>query len=288
MGHPVERTAAALRALSPYASFGTDVSDGDGWVCLADVPDRLEDWVGSITAFHRDRRLAVSLVGLGLASAAVHPAMASFVLDGPCPDPVAANLAVRPDADGHLAESGVRGPAFAALAAAPTAHPAPAPEPAPEPGTGGAPAVHLADEDAVADWWAERAVATLSPLFEDLHGRWRLARPAAWGAVADELAGTALWVAELAGRDVTAAWRLAGRFTDALARRAPVRVARPRLYEVAAGPAAGRSHSVRGTCCLYYRSSETSGPRQDRYCNTCPLLDEPTRAERLSTLTAAG
>jgi hypothetical protein len=269
--HPVRRTAAALHALSPYAGFGTDVADGDGWVPLADVPGRLEGWVGSLTAFHDDRRLAVSLLGLGLASTAVHPAMASFVLDGRCPDPVTGNLAVRPDADGHLTETGVRGPAFASAADA-----------------GEPPTVRLADEDAVADWWAERAVATLAPLFEELHARWRLARPAAWGAVADELAGTAVWVAELAGRDVAATWRLAGRFTDALARRAPVRVVRPRLYLVDDGPARGRSHSVRGTCCLYYRSSESSGPLRDRYCNTCPLLDEPTRAERLSTLTAAG
>jgi hypothetical protein len=271
VGHPVGRTAAALRALSPYAGFGTDVTAADGWVPFTDVPGRLEGWIGSVTAFHGDRRLAASLIGLGLASAAAHPAVASFVLDGRCPDPIAQNLAVRPDADGHLAETGVLGPGFAALTTA-----------------GEDAAIALADEDAVADWWAERAVASLAPLFDELHGRWRLARPAAWGAVADELAGSALWTAELGGRDVAAAWRLAGRFTDALARRAPVRVVRPWLYRVDAGPAAGRSHSVRGTCCLYYRSSESSGPRQDRYCNTCPLLDEPTRAERLSTLTAAG
>jgi hypothetical protein len=149
-----------------------------------------------------------------------------------------------------------------------------------DPATADPRSVVLADEAALDEWWAAGVAATLAPLLAAVRARAPFGLRNLWGGVADEVTGTVIWVAQLAGRDADEAWLRGQRLLDALARHAPIRFARGRPFLVT-HPGGRRLFQVRGTCCLYYRSAAETGPPEQTYCNTCPLRDDDSRQRRL-------
>ncbi|WP_432973726.1 hypothetical protein [Dactylosporangium sp. CA-233914] len=264
---PVAQTAARLDALDPYAGFAV-IPDDDGWVPLAgaEAGGHVNAWLTQLDTVHGRRSVAGSMLGMQFGEAVAGVAVAAMVLDGRCPDPAVGNLAVRVHAEGYLERRAVLTPAVAVLPSDPAAA---------DPHS-----VVVADEAALDEWWAQRAATTLTPLLAAIRARVPFSLRNLWGGVADEVAGTAIWVAQLAGRDAEAAWQHGRRLVDALARHAPVRLAAGRPFPVAY-PGGRRLFQVRGTCCLYYRSAAETGPPQETYCTTCPLRDDDSRRQRL-------
>jgi hypothetical protein len=103
-----------------------------------------------------------------------------------------------------------------------------------------------------------------------------------WSALADELAAGLMRAALETDGDVDRAWQDASALLDVLAERVEVPFTRPRLdrTEWSGGCT---PFSVRGTCCLYYKTVDgTPDRRSDDYCTTCPLADEGWRRQRMA------
>lgn len=264
---PVAETAARLDALNRFAGFDVEPAPGGDWIRLADARhgERLDGWLARLVELHGRRNVAGSMLGMQIAEVVAGVTVAALTLDRRCPDPAIGNLAVRLHAEGYLARRAVTGPVVAVLPGDPAAA---------DPHS-----VVVADEDALHDWWAARAVATLTPLLDAVRERAPFSLRNLWGSVSDEATGTAIWVGQLAGLAEDEAWRRARRLLDALARHAPIPFARSRPFPVAY-PGGRRLFQVRGTCCLYYRSAAESRPPAEAYCSTCRLRDDDSR-ERL-------
>ncbi|OJF15841.1 hypothetical protein BG844_02365 [Couchioplanes caeruleus subsp. caeruleus] len=261
-------TAARLSGLDAAAGFDVGLEPGGDWVALAAATDsgHLDAWLAALVSLHGRRPLAGSLLGLQLARAVIAPTVAALVLDRRCPDPAIDNLVVRVDAVTGLDGCAVRRPTVALL---PT-----------DPAATGRDSIVRADEDDLHQWWARRAAATLAPILTAVRARAPFGIRRLWGAVSDEVTGTAIEIAQLAGRDPYPAWRYAQRLLAALSVHAPVALTRARPFPVAV-PGGEVLCQVRGTCCLSYRSTTAAGPPADRYCDTCPLRDDQSRHRRL-------
>jgi hypothetical protein len=265
---PVADTAARLAALDDHAGFEVVAAPGGDWVPLAEAErgGHLDGWLARLAQVHGRRNVAGSLVGGLVGEAVAGLTVAAITLDRRCPDPAAGNVAVRVHADGHLERRGVLGPAVAVLPG--------------DPAAGDPRSVLVGDEAALHEWWAARAAASLAPLLAAVRARAPFGLRRLWGGVADEVAGTAIWIAQLAGRDAGEAWGLGRRMVDALARHAPVGLARGRPFDVGY-PGGRRLFQVRGTCCLSYRSATETGPPAEAFCSTCPLRDDDSRRRHL-------
>jgi hypothetical protein len=265
---PLRETAARLSALDPYAGFEVGPAPDDGWLSLGTVErdGRLDTWLALLVSRHGRRNVAGSTLGSHLAGAVIGPTVSAMMLDNRCPDPAVDNLAVRTDAGGDVQRSAILTPTVVVL-----------PE---DPGAADPHSVVVTDEAALHSWWAERAAATLSPLLAAVRARAPFGLRNLWGTVADDVAGMAIWTAQLAGRDADPAWQRAQRLIDALAQHAPVKLNRGRPFPVGY-PGGTQLFQVRGTCCLYYRSALECGPPAETYCNTCPLRDDDSRERRL-------
>jgi hypothetical protein len=257
-------TAGRLSALDEYAGFEVLHTVGPGWLRLPDLD--LDEHLAGLVALHGRRNVAGSMFGAQLAEVVIGPSVSALVLESRCPDPAADNLALRLAEEGHVARVAVLSPAMAVLPGDPAAA---------EPHS-----VVLPSPEAVHAWWAERVAATLGPLLAGVRARAPFSLRHLWGSVGDDVTGTAIRIAQLAGRDAGPAWQLAERLLDALAPHLPVRPARGIPFPVRY-TGGQRLFQVRGTCCLYYRSAEETGPPAERYCSTCPLRDDDSRLRHL-------
>ncbi|ROO60492.1 hypothetical protein EDC02_2377 [Micromonospora sp. Llam0] len=131
---------------------------------------------------------------------------------------------------------------------------------------------HLGEPDLPADGdlldaAADEITAFLAPVFAYVAALTRYGLPGLWGHVADQIHRRAL----AAGPEPATAWIAAGRLTDRLARRVPLRT-RPRLDDTAV--AASDILLINGTCCLLYRihSDPFSGGDEAGHCTACPRL----------------
>jgi hypothetical protein len=140
----------------------------------------------------------------------------------------------------------------------------------------------VSDLDALVNWWAERLVAAVTPLIEAVRARLPFGGRCQWGSLADRVAYPPMALARRGGGDGASAWAEATTLIDALARHAPVRFARPKPFSVdwARGEA---WFSVKGTCCLRYRTAVQPDPCGAGYCNSCPILDDARRCARWRT-----
>jgi hypothetical protein len=260
-------TAARLGAADAYAGFEV-CPPPDGWITLdtAETDGRLDAWLDALVTTHGRRNVAGSMLAVQLGEIAVGLPVAAMLADDRCPDPAVTNLAGRLHPEGYLDGRAVRTPTVAVL---PT-----------DPAAGRPDSVVMPDEAAMTAWWAARTAATLGPLLAAVRARAPFSLRNLWGVVADEVAGTAVWVAQLTGRDPRAAWQRSQRLLDALAEHAPYPLGRGALFPVA-HPCGERMFQVRGTCCLYYRSAAVTGPPSEAFCNTCPLRDDESRLRRL-------
>lgn len=126
---------------------------------------------------------------------------------------------------------------------------------------------------------AAAAIARIgTPLVETLCAQLPVGPVAVWGGVADAIGAYALWFAREADGDALGVWADVEGLLHRLRRHVPVRYG-PRLLPVAWS--GGVTHfPVRGTCCLYYRTSSAPAG-EDRYCTTCPLRSERSRTARI-------
>jgi hypothetical protein len=128
---------------------------------------------------------------------------------------------------------------------------------------------------------AEMVHRLTAPIVETLTAELPVGASAAWGSVADSLAGHALHLARASGRDLDDVWVAAQRLLDGLESRLAIQLVRPRPLLVPWTGGIAR-HQTRGTCCLHHRTCADPDPRGDGYCATCPLRDEASRIERIA------
>lgn len=128
--------------------------------------------------------------------------------------------------------------------------------------------------------FAHHLVETVGPWFAAIRARAPFGRRGMWGQLADDLCGTALWIARTAGLDQRAVWGEAQAMVDQVAAAVPELRARPRLFPVAWQ---GREmlFQVKGTCCLWYTRHDDADTLGEGYCTTCPLRADDVRQERL-------
>lgn len=142
-------------------------------------------------------------------------------------------------------------------------------------------AMVLADQTALAEHYAESLVKILTPLLGAVRQRAPYGSGGLWGAVADDVTGTALGAARLAGSDGWAAWALSQVVLDHVAARQTHLRRRPTPFPVSwsGGEAL---FQVKGTCCLYYKTHDgPPDPESDSYCSTCPFRGNDDRLSRL-------
>lgn len=138
-----------------------------------------------------------------------------------------------------------------------------------------------ADLPALRGRWAAETAAALGPLFRELARRLRFGLPGMWGSVADGVAGHTLWVGNAVGAGPDRVWAEVTALLDALAEAVPQIRVRPRRHLVPWSGGVGHT-SVRGTCCLHYRTVETPDPDGDGYCSSCPLRTDASRERRIA------
>jgi hypothetical protein len=129
-------------------------------------------------------------------------------------------------------------------------------------------------------WFAQRAVATLDPLLSAVREVGRYPLRNLWGAVADDLCGSAVWAVRESVGDLArteAAWAETQALLDDVAALAPHLKVRPRPFPVSWSRGTAL-FQVRGTCCLYFRTPE-AGQRseEERYCGSCPFREDGQR-----------
>lgn len=153
----------------------------------------------------------------------------------------------------------------------------------------GDPSAGCADVQVVDDVEERRRLAAgqirsvAAPIFDSLRALVPYGRPGMWGSLADGLAGTALHTVQrhLGGGDPAEAWVGVDALLDELVRQVPDLRARPRRQLI---PWSGGTwhQSVRGTCCLYYKTRVDPDPCGDGYCTSCPHRPDQSRAERIT------
>jgi hypothetical protein len=126
-----------------------------------------------------------------------------------------------------------------------------------------------------------RSVA--EPIFDAVRALVPYGRSGMWGSLADGLAGTALHTEQrrAGGGDPAGTWAGVDALIDELVRQVPELRARPRRQLI---PWSGgtRHQSVRGTCCLYYKTCTDPDPCGDGYCSSCPHRPDESRALRIT------
>ena len=245
--------------------------DGPGWLALSEVlrgdalavlfADRAEDAGGA-------RDYLGASVAAALSGAVIAAGWVPMLLDARLPDLSPSNLAVhRAEGGGWFDRIALRNDDCLVVAGDPAA------------GQSGARAVSALDD--LHRQFAAFLVAALEPWFVAVRRRAPYGRYGMWGQVADDLCGTALRAARRADLDGEAAWDEAQAVLDLVAAQVPELRARPRLF-----PVTWRSgevlFSVKGTCCLWYRTQEAPDPGGEGYCGSCPLRDDECRRARLT------
>jgi hypothetical protein len=126
-----------------------------------------------------------------------------------------------------------------------------------------------------------RSVA--GPIFTAVRDRVPYGRSGMWGSLADGVAVGILHSEQRrpGGGDPAGAWAAVDALLDELAQQTLALRARPRRQLIAWS--GGTWHqTVRGTCCLYYKTSPDPDPCGDGYCSSCPLRPDESRAERIT------
>lgn len=277
---PLAGTLGRLAALDPYLTAGIGQPTGADWHRLDGVVagGQVDRWLADLMAQHGGQsNVAGAYLGAWLAGAVLTVPVAALVLERRVPVLAAGDVWVHRHPEGWFDRIALRAPAVAVLAG--------------DAAGGHADSRVLPDEAGLLEAFAEQLVATLEPLLGAVRARARYGLRGLWGAVADDLTGTALWAAELAGRDQAEqrahgadpgqAWRVGTALTDRVATRVPQLRARPRLFPVSWSRGKALAQ-VKGTCCLYFRTYDgVPDPSGEGYCTTCPFREDESRRRRL-------
>jgi len=266
-GSPLAETARRLTEKDRYRRFEVGIPEGDGWIPAAQLLDRgfAAAWFERVAARSGDRRFAAGVLSRAYVSAVVlawaFPVLAEARLPLSPLEGVRLHVGERSRVDGvALAD-----PRVAVVAGDPAQ---------------GLPGISvLGSRDQLWDALAE-TLAGMEPLLERVREVSGLGWPALWGEVADQVAGSGLWLARLYGRDPWAAWDEAMSVIRRLAAREPRLRVRPRPFPVQ-WRGGEELHMVRGTCCLHYRRGKAAQPGEELYCVSCPLRPDDWRRETI-------
>jgi hypothetical protein len=266
-GMALAETGARLAAVDEHLGFVVGEPAEPSWIRLDHVVS--DGWVDRYAQMLVDREGRRDVAGSYLGARLVGPlglrTVGAICLSRRAPDPALDGVHVH-----RNAECGFDGVAFArpVMAVLPT-----------DP-VAGSPGAHVVDDlDDLVDWWAQRLVAAATPLIESIRARLPFGRRCLWGGLADRIAFPPLALARRTGGDGPAAWAEATRLIDALARHAPMRFARPKPFMVDwAGSEAW--FSIKGTCCLRYRTAPGPDPCGANHCNSCPILSDAQHLTR--------
>jgi hypothetical protein len=268
---PLAHTLARLDAADEYCRFVDGEPGGGGWhrldEVLADVR-LLDDWYQTIVdgAASGKRDVAGSYFAGWLSGVIVDSAAIALVAEQRSWPLRASNLAVHRHDEGWFDGIAVLAPDVRMLSSDPDAH---------HPH-----AVSFGRVDQLRSVLIDETVELAGRLFSEIRARAPYGVRGMWGALADGLAATLVHAADDADDDIDAAWKAATALLDALDARVGVPFNRPRL-DRAEWSGGCSSFTVKGTCCLYYKTVDgASGPSNDDYCTTCPLRDERWRRER--------
>lgn len=270
---PLAETFRRLAALDAYlaAEIGEPASEGGAdWYRLDGIVagGEVDRWLADLTARYGGRpNIAGAFLGAWLAGAVITVPVAALVLERRVPVLAAGGVWIHQHPDGWFDGIALRAPTVALLAGdAARDHPD---------------SRVAEDEAALFDAYTEQLVAVLEPLLAAVRARARYGLRGLWGAVADDLTGTAVWVAGEAGRDQVEAWRVGAALSDRVAARVPQLRTRARPFPVSWSGGEALSQ-VKGTCCLDFRTYDgVPDPSGDGYCVTCPFRDDGSRRQRL-------
>jgi hypothetical protein len=272
----LEESAARLQAAAAYLVLDVGEPEGAAWHSWDSLrtSDFVPRWIDALAAGGEEapwpRAVAGSFVGCQLVAPVVRAAAAMALLESRAPDVSPGNVLVHQHEAGWFDRIAVRSPTVAVLAG--------------DPAAGDADAVVLADRRDLHRWLAERIVASLDPVLQAVRAATRLGLPALWGSVGDDVAAMVL-VARDAGATLDEsreAWRRADALVEEIAVLAPRLRTRPQA-ETVAGPTGPVLVTVRGTCCLDYRTPAGAARRacgEPAYCLACPLEDAAVRRAR--------
>ena len=139
----------------------------------------------------------------------------------------------------------------------------------------------VADIDALRAVVARDAVALLGPLFAAIRTFGPFGIRGMWGAVADSLGSSAAAGAFRAGTPErsAAAFDDAMRLVDELTVAGAGRITRP-VPEAITYSRGTTTVAHKGTCCLWYKTTDPAAPIGERYCLSCPLQPDPAQHER--------
>jgi hypothetical protein len=100
-----------------------------------------------------------------------------------------------------------------------------------------------------------------------------------WGAIADSLGSSAATAAFRAGRPARPAFDEAMRIVDGLVAAGAGRITRP-TPDVVRYTTGTTTVVHKGTCCLWYKTTDVGAPIGERYCLSCPLQPGADEHER--------
>lgn len=267
MDAALAETGRRLAALDEHLGFTVGEPKGPSWVRLDRMVDDglVDQYASELVAREGRGDVAGSYLGARLVGPLALRTVAAICLDRRAPHPSPDGVRVHRNTEGGFDGMAFARPTMAVLPADPAA---------------GCPGVVVVgDLDALTTWWAERLVAAVTPLIDAIRARLPFGRRCLWGSLADRVAYPPLALARRRGGDGASAWAEATALIDALARHAPVRFVRPKPFTV--DWAGGETwFSVKGTCCLRYRTVPCLDPCGAGYCNSCPVLDDAHRSAR--------
>jgi hypothetical protein len=275
---PLAATLARLDAADEYCEYRVGEPVDGSWVRLDDMLDDPALFDASFDAVvageARGRRdVAGSYLASWLVGIVVEPAVMALTTEQRTWPLAAANLAVRPHQGGWFDGLAVLDPDVWMLPGDPdAAHP----------------------DSVIVSGLADLRIAFIAGtaalarrVFPAVRARAPFGMRGMWGSLADGLGARVVAAAEEGGGDVDAAWADVARLLDLLEAWAPVRPTRPRLDRVD-WDAGSKAFTVRGTCCLFFKTVEGPPDRfGDDYCTSCPLRDDEWRRQRWAALMAA-
>ena len=267
---PLAATVARLRQVDDYLVAEVGPPEGPGWYALDRVVSggHLDAWLDDLVR-HKDgqRDVAGAYLGAWLTGALVRVPVSSLVLERRVPHLGASGLWLHRHDEGWFDRV-----AFASAPLNVLAH---------DPEADHADVVVQPDQATLVERYAEALVETLSPVLEGVRRRTPYGLRGLWGAVADEVTGTALQVARQTSTDGWAAWTLSQAVLDHVAARQTHLRRRPTPFPVS-WTGGDALFQVKGTCCLYYKTHDGPlDPDGDSYCTTCPFRYDDTRLSLL-------
>lgn len=266
---PLEASLGRLGAGDVDTRYVAGVPAEVGWVLLADAiadDSHFDRWFEAARANAAGSdAVGASFLASWLAGVIVGPVTRAIIRERRAWSVAAGDLLVHPHPDGWFDGMAVRVPKVRMLPG--------------DPDSKHGDAVVVDDLAVLRGSVAGELAATLAMIFGAIRRRARLGQPAMWGGVADGAAFAAVSDAVAQGADPEAALVEAMSLVEAIAARAPLPRVRPSLARIEWS--GGVAHeTVRGTCCLWYRTQVDPDPSGEGYCDSCPRRDPEDRRRR--------